>query len=226
MASGLPLSMRVILKPGLIVVTGEAADMSEAVAFAARYGKHVFSLTPQGEKGFVLHNLGPAPEARREPINIHSRIADPELRLIGNLAHTPFELDGVLYQSVEGFWQGLKFADPEDRARIAELHGSAAKRAGEAAAMFETFDYRGERFRVGRPDHWRLMREACQAKFRQCEAARRALLSTGERPLTHRMKRDSETIPSVVMADIWMRIRARLRNWREGKESPSEGSAL
>lgn len=216
--------MRVILKPSLIVVAGEATDTSEAAAFAARYAEHVFSLVPQGDKGFALHNLGPGPEARREPINIHSRIADPALRLIGNLAHTPFELDGKLYQSIEGFWQGLKFDDPEDRKRIAELHGTAAKRAGEAASAQDAFEYRGERFRVGRPDHWRLMREACHAKFTQCDPARRALLSTGERPLTHRMKRDSETIPGVVMADIWMRIRARLRA-RGGAESLSGRSA-
>jgi predicted NAD-dependent protein-ADP-ribosyltransferase YbiA (DUF1768 family) len=131
--------------------------------------------------------------------------------MIGNLAHTPFQLDGQLYQSVEGFWQGLKFSDPDDRARIAELHGSAAKRAGDEAPPHEAFEYRGEPIRVGRPDHWRLMRQACQAKFTQSEPARRALFSTGDRPLTHRMKRDSEAIPGVVMADIWMRVRATLR---------------
>jgi hypothetical protein len=70
------------------------------------------------------------------------------------------------------------------------------------------------------------MRAACHAKFTQNDRARRALLSTGDRPLTHRMKRDSETIPGVVMADVWMRIRARLRGAREAKESPSERSAL
>ena len=203
--------MRVILKPSLIVIAGDAADASDAARFADRHAGHVFSLTPQGDKGFVLRDLGAKPEACREPINIHSRVTDPELRLIGNLAHTPFELDGMLYQSVEGFWQGLKFANSDDRTRMAELHGSAAKRAGEAAPVHETFEYRGARFRVGRPDHWRLMREACHAKFTHCDPARRALLSTGERPLTHKMKRDSETIPGVVMADIWMGIRARLR---------------
>ena len=179
--------MRVILKPSLIVVAGEAADIGEAAGFADRYAGHVFSLTPQGDKGFVLRDLGAKPEACREPINIHSRVTDPELRLIGNLAHTPFELDGIPYQSVEGFWQGLKFPDHDDRIRIAALHGSEAKRAGEAAPVQETFEYRGERVRVGRPDHWRLMRQACHAKFTQCDPAGRALLSTGERPLMHRM---------------------------------------
>jgi predicted NAD-dependent protein-ADP-ribosyltransferase YbiA (DUF1768 family) len=203
--------MRVILKPDLIVVAGDSTDADDVAAFGARHAEHVFTLIVQGGKGFALRDLGLKADACREPINIHSRLADPELRLIGNLAHTPFELDGRSYQSVEGFWQGLKFIDPDDRARLADLHGSAAKRAGEEAPPHETFEYHGERIRVGRPDHWRLMRQACQAKFTQNEAARRALLSTGDRPLTHRMKRDSETIPGVIMADIWMRIRASLR---------------
>ena len=40
------------------------------------------------------------------------------------------------------------------------------------------------------------------AKFEQSEAAQTALLSTGMRPLVHQMRRDSRTIPGVVMADI------------------------
>ena len=46
------------------------------------------------------------------------------------------------------------------------------------------------------------------------DEAREALLSTKNRPLVHRMRRDSKTIPGVIMADIWMRIRADLRERR------------
>jgi hypothetical protein len=55
------------------------------------------------------------------------------------------------------------------------------------------------------------MERACRAKFEQCHEAREALLSTGTRPLTHRMRRDSKSIPGVIMADIWMRIRRHLQ---------------
>jgi hypothetical protein len=41
--------------------------------------------------------------------------------------------------------------------------------------------------------------------------AREALLSTGDRPLTHRVRRDSTTIPGAIMAEFWMRIRRSLR---------------
>jgi hypothetical protein len=58
---------------------------------------------------------------------------------------------------------------------------------------------------------WRMqardMAAACRAKFEQNEAARRALLATGTRPLEHRVKPDSRTIPGAIMAQIWMRIR-------------------
>ena len=56
------------------------------------------------------------------------------------------------------------------------------------------------------------MRRACEAKFAQHEGARTALLNTGERWLTHRTRKDSRTIPGAIMADIWMRIRARLHD--------------
>ncbi len=55
------------------------------------------------------------------------------------------------------------------------------------------------------------MARACRAKFAQHPGARAALLATGERPLTHRVRRDSLTIPGALMADIWMQLRKRLR---------------
>jgi predicted NAD-dependent protein-ADP-ribosyltransferase YbiA (DUF1768 family) len=46
------------------------------------------------------------------------------------------------------------------------------------------------------------------AKFQQNTNAREALLSTGDRPLTHQMKNDSKTIPGAILAEIRMRTRA------------------
>jgi hypothetical protein len=55
------------------------------------------------------------------------------------------------------------------------------------------------------------MERACSAKFEQNPEALKALLSTGDRLLDHRVRRDSKTIPGAFMADIWMRIRQRQR---------------
>lgn len=54
------------------------------------------------------------------------------------------------------------------------------------------------------------MRIACRAKFVQCAAPRDALLSTAPRPLTHRARNDSRSIPGAIMAGIWMQRRDEL----------------
>lgn len=181
---------------------------------------HVFHLSDGGERGLVLRDLGPREDACAEPINV---VYDKNDRWqpISNLAHTPFELDGRLYASIEGFWQGLKFASAQDRERIAALWGQQAKAAGWSAPAEMQFIYEGETIDVGRHRHWRLMARACRAKFLQNAEARQALEATGDRPLTHRVRKDSQTIPGVVMADIWMRVRQSLRRVPT-EENPSE----
>jgi predicted NAD-dependent protein-ADP-ribosyltransferase YbiA (DUF1768 family) len=119
-------------------------------------------------------------------------------------------LHGERYASVEGFWQGLKFDSPADRQRVAGLAGKEAKSVAHGLPVQDIFVYGGQTYGVGRYEHWSLMRQACQAKFSQNALARSALMATGECSLTHKVRRDSRTIPGALMADIWMRIRARL----------------
>jgi predicted NAD-dependent protein-ADP-ribosyltransferase YbiA (DUF1768 family) len=200
--------MKVRLKPGLIVVTAESAEERESlVQWGRGADEHVFVLKLQDEQTFRLTGLGPRADACREPINVTSRATDPAIQLISNFAHTPFELDGRQYASIEAFWQGLKFPDEERRREIALLHGDPARQAGFEAPESTTIEYRGRNVRTGTADHWQLMSMACWAKFHQHEPAKQALLGTGERPLVHRTRRDSRNIPGVVMADIWMKVR-------------------
>ena len=203
--------MQVRLKDGLVVLTAEPGEeASGLVEWARDLDGHAFVLKAQDARTVLLKDLGPRPEACREPINVVSTSADPVVQLISNFSHTPFDLDDERYASVEGFWQSLKYPGADDRRRIASLYGQEAKRAGSVAPEAETFVYRGATYRVGTAEHWALMRRACEAKFTQHTGARAALLSTGARPLVHRTRRDSRTIPGVVMADIWMKVRARL----------------
>jgi predicted NAD-dependent protein-ADP-ribosyltransferase YbiA (DUF1768 family) len=219
----LEAAVRVRLKENLIVVTAESGDEPVGVPeWAGRHAGHVFVLVPQDGETFRLVNLGPQAHACRVPINVTSRAADPAVRLISNFAHTPFALDGRTYASVEAFWQGLKFPDPVRRLEIARLHGDEAKRAGCGAPEAPTFEYGGQTIRIGTCDHWRLMRRACQEKFRQDALAKTALLATGDRPLVHRVRRDSRTIPGVVMADIWMSVRRGLVDRESAATEPGE----
>jgi len=204
--------MIVRFKSNLLVVSAESeAERESLVCWSKDLNGCVFILKGVDEQTFRLISAGPEAEARREPINVTSRSSAP-LDLISNFAHTPFVLNGRRYSSVESFWQGLKYPDEKRRKEIAPLYGKEAMHAGADALDTDTFEYGGQNVRVGTYDHWRLMSMACRAKFSQHEEARSALLGTGDRPLTHITRKDSRTIPGVIMAEIWMRIRYRLRH--------------
>ena len=204
--------MKVRLKAGLLVLTAENPDeLQDLAEWSDTHADHAFRLMMQDARTSLLRDLGPHLDACREPVNISSRSSDESVQLISNFADTPFSLHGRHYASVEGLWQGLKFPDEESRLRIAALHGFEAKLAGADASPADVLSWESRAIRVGTWEHWAVMYEACWAKFTQHVAAHQALMGTGTRPLTHRSRRDSRTIPGVIMADIWMRIRARLR---------------
>lgn len=202
--------MKVVIKSAVLVLVPETPDETAALGeWKVGRDGYVLGLLQSAGPGATLRFLGPREEICREPINVTSRHPDPQVQLIGNLAATPFTLNGENYASVEGFWQSLKFDTASDRRRVAALSGSEAKRAGFAAEYGATVTYQGEAVPVGTWAHWQLMGKACGAKFEQDFEARSALLATGSRPLVHKVRKDSRTIPGAVMADIWMRIRAR-----------------
>jgi len=194
----------------IILVPTDEESAAELAAWKESHVGHVMLVREDDGSGLALADMGPQAVACREPINVTSAATDPSVALIGNFAATPFHLDGEDYGSVEGFWQGLKFSDRAERRRIALLDGAAARRAGVAQGYGATVNYQGHDVTVGTWDHWQLMRRACEAKFAQHAAAREALLATGHRPLEHRVKHDSHTIPGVIVAEMWMAIRRKL----------------
>lgn len=204
--------MRAVVKDHILVLIPETEEETAALsAWTAGRDGHVLHAAVPQSGALELRDLGPEADACREPINIISDSPDPAIRPIGNFATAPFELDGQRYMSVESFWQGLKFASPADRRRLAGYEGPRARAEGDTQGYGASVSYGGEEIPVGTWRHWRLMEQACRAKFTQNAEARAALLATGERPLQHIVHRDSKAIPGVVMADIWTRIRAALR---------------
>lgn len=201
--------MKILLQSSRLVLTPESDQEQTALKewITANDGV-AFSVTATPDPGAALIALGPRAEAR-EPLNVTSSSPDP-IRLISNFAPTPFVLDGVSYACVEAFWQSLRFP-VEERPRIAVLDGPAAKQEVDRQPYGACIFYDGQAIAVGTYEHWRLMQRACQAKFEQNADARAALLATGDRPLTHSMQPDSRTIPGVVMAEIWMKLRESLR---------------
>ncbi len=211
--------MRFITKSGLRVLVAETDDERAGLAGFAGDETRVYRVKLTGEGGATLVDLGPEAFACRAPINIvwTNAALEERWKAISNLAPTPFELRRQHYASIEGFWQGLKYADEADRRRVAKLAGLEARDAGAGGVIAETFEYDGMTIEVGRLAHWRLMYQACEAKFTQNAVAREALLSTGDRWLVHKVRRDSRSIPGAILADYWMRIRARLREQAEAQ---------
>lgn len=169
-------------------------------------------------------------------VNIGSRAETETERILSNFAHTPFTLYGELYESVEGFWQSLKFSDPDERRKVARLWGIEAKRAGRDAPKADTFLWNAGsdivEIQVGSPQHRALMRQALRMKFRRNPRALKLLLATGDEPITHVLHNkkgevlpDSKTIPAEVLCGYLMEIRAEFRAIHGTGEHIMEGSS-
>ncbi len=162
----------------------------------------------------------PEQEAEKNIINIGSREGTEIEDLLSNFAHTPFELDGVHYESVEGFWQSIKFPESsKERIETAGLVGGKAKRAGKLRADIKEIEYQGQTIEVGSPQHHELMKKAIRAKLVQNPRVLELLLETKNRPITHILKNknnqilpDSRTIPGAILAKIVMELREEFTN--------------
>lgn len=203
--------MKAKFRNGQLILVDDQGDMPAIMQLLRALDGHAAAIEVRSDVCIVLEDLGPRDEACREPINI-TQNSDEQFVAISNLYPARFTLDGESYGSVEGFWQSLKCDSPERRREIAMLSGVKAKKGGGGSPRSASFAYQGETIATGTHAHWALMERACMAKFEQDARARRALLATGNRPLTHKVRGDSRTIPGVIMAAIWMRIRKRIQD--------------
>src|SRR6266550_7801233 len=154
-------------------------------------------------------------------LNIASYSDDWRARLLSTFAHTPFTLRcgerEIRCESVEGFWQGLKFPEGSpERERVFALWGLDAKRAGTGAPSDQTIVFCGERIQRGGSEHHVLAESAMRAKLEQNPEVRRALLETAGLTLTHELVDDSgpvpdsRTFPAAVFCAIWTRLREQI----------------
>jgi len=155
-----------------------------------------------------------------------------ELGIFSNFAPTPFELDGEKYASVEGFWQMMKYPDPDDpndprrrsdlvwkytREEVAELSGFEAKHAGDATKEnyeklgIKWISYRANRMEYKGKDqevHYRLIFRATQAKIDQNPKAKELLKKTIGLILRPDHEQSSDATPAYRYYEILMKIRS------------------
>ncbi len=122
------------------------------------------------------------------PLNIASGAYESIGKVLSNFARRPFTLDGKQYESVEGFYQGLKWSDPVKRAEVAQLSGPEAKSAGRGSKA-TSFEYEGKTIDFRSPEHYALMKRAIKASLEQNPAILQEFQATSPRPLEHKTGR-------------------------------------
>jgi hypothetical protein len=125
------------------------------------------------------------------PLNIWSRSEEEIGRLMSHFAHTPFDLDGVAFGSVEAFYTWLICA-PSKRAKVAPLWGPRAKYEC-PKIMPETFEYHGRTIPTRSPERYELILRANRAKLDAHPDIARAFVATHPRPIVHHLpEKDDE----------------------------------
>ena len=158
-----------------------------------------------------------------------------ELGIFSNLAFSPFILDDVKYNSIEGLWQGMKYPDenlandprlkftnwPHKRAAVFLLSGWSSKEAGNHANKiykdknFLWINYKDHKFNYtdqaeGSKFHLELITRATKEKINQNEEIKKLLIKTRGLILKPDHNIDDSYPPSYKYHEILMKIRDEL----------------
>src|SRR5690606_4651517 len=127
---------------------------------------------------------------------------------------SPFVLDDILFASIEGFIQGIKFREDDPR-RTQAFESSAwdAKHIGEQADRSGAY-WAGVCIAYGSAEHHDLVARAIRARIEQCTGLRRVLMSTEGLTLIHETGHGPESpntsLPATVFCGILTELRKEL----------------
>ncbi len=156
-----------------------------------------------------------------------------ELGILSNFAATDFVYKGILYKSVEGFWQSLKYPEsdidpratyegiewPYTRAEVELMVGFLARKAGGYANSnmremgIDWVTFQGKRIKFWtniKGAHYELIKDALRTKAKQNPRVMEILLSTGDLILRpdHIM---GDAPPAWFYNKIWMELRSEFK---------------
>ena len=125
---------------------------------------------------------------------------------LSNFSLSPFEMDGVLLASVEGFIQGIKFP-PGHPARDQAFLSSAweAKHCGQGADKQFVY-WADDQIAFGSADHHRLVERALRTRFAQNEGLRHLLGTTQGLEIVHQTGDAPEAERTSLPAAMFCRI--------------------
>lgn len=149
-----------------------------------------------------------------KPLNVASGAFEQIGKDLSNFADRPFTLDGRQYASVEAFYQGLKWPDAAKRAEVSVLTGKEAKFSAREAPKSQTFEYEGQTYKLGSPEHHQLMKRAIRESLEQNPEVMKDFLETYPRPIEHktgRRENPRSAFPGSTFTRILSELRAELR---------------
>ena len=153
---------------------------------------------------------------------------------LSKYAHTPFELDGQRYESLEGFLQMLKYPEsdsdqrsaipginwPHSRSQVAKMVGFAAKDAGKYASdVMKKMDiswvtYLGRQIEFStlqKGEAYQLITRAVWAKIEDNPEAKHLLMQTGDLVLRPDHDQGSEISAALKYYEILMDVRKQIK---------------
>ena len=141
---------------------------------------------------------------------------------LSNFAPHPFEIDGVQCNSMEGFLQSLKFANPDMQAHVCTLVGIKAKMKGKHKNWYttQTLYWRGIPMKRDSEAYQILLNRAYN-QLNQNGGFRSALLATGKAVFTHSIGKNDETHTVLTVKQFCSRL-MHLRDVGDLPETPKK----
>lgn len=145
-------------------------------------------------------------------LNVSSTSSDWRGVALSNFQLSPFSIDNVLFASIEGFIQGIKF--PEDdprRERAFVASGWDAKHLGGTADRSGAY-WQGQKLVYGSSEHHQLIEKAIRARIAQNSGLAQVLASTAGSILTHQVGNEPESATTSLPAVAFCRILTSIRD--------------
>lgn len=147
-------------------------------------------------------------------LNISSNSQDWRGVALSNFQLSPFTLDGILFASIEGFIQGIKFPEGDPRReRAFVLYGWDAKNIGAEADRSAAY-WQGQRLEYGSAQHHTLIGRAIRARLVQNAGLAAVLVSTVGSKLVHdtgETESPTTSLPAAVFCRILEQVRQELQ---------------
>jgi predicted NAD-dependent protein-ADP-ribosyltransferase YbiA (DUF1768 family) len=151
--------------------------------------------------------------SRGRLININSKGKGVSSTL-SNFTRSPFILDGVMYESFEGFWQGLKFPEGNPkRTEARKLFWIQAKLISKGIDSNKLYyNNKNKIIKYNSKELYELAKRAERERFLQNPNQLQALLSTGNSKLIHFVQiNNSKSLPRKMFCKILTELRVEFR---------------